>query len=132
MKTIKFRVWDKLEKRFIYPDEGYQGHYVLDLNGRFHNLQNGSGGDEYVVQQYTGVKDIYIKEIYEGDIIEFETEAKKYNGLVAWVTGAFIILGNTMDEDKTVTHILLKDLDVFNYKVRVIGDSFEDPELLKQ
>jgi hypothetical protein len=72
-----------------------------------------------------------MKEIYEGDIIEFETVNKKYNGLVAWVTGAFIILGNTMDEDKTVTHILLKDLSIFNYKVSVIGNSYENPELLK-
>jgi len=130
-RKLKFRAWDKLEKRFIYPDNGYQGHYVLDLNGRFHNLQNGSGGDEYVVQQFTGLKEKNGKEIYEGDIIEFETEAKKYNGLVAWVTGAFIIFGNTMDEDKTVTHILLKDLNIFNYKVRVIGNSYENPELLK-
>lgn len=69
---FKFRVWDKLNKSFIYPDKGYQGHFVLDLNGKFHNLQNGSGGDEYIVQQYSGIKDSNDKEIYEGDVVTFK------------------------------------------------------------
>lgn len=131
---LKFRAWDKLEKRFIYPDKGYQGHYVLDLNGRFHNLQNGSGGDEYVVQQWTGFKDSEGNEIYEGDIIEFETDNKNYRGLIAWTIGAYNILANTLDEEKTVTHIWLKHIykDIFNYKVRVIDNSFENPGILKQ
>lgn len=73
---FKFRVWDKLEKRFIYPDKGYQGHYVLDLNGRFQNLQNGSGGDECVVQQFTEQKDSKGTDVYEGDIVKIIYEGK--------------------------------------------------------
>ena len=133
-RTLKFRAWDKLAKQFIYPDKGYQGHYVLDLNGRFQNLQNGSGGDEYVVQQFTGFKDIDMKEIYEGDNIEFQTDNKNYRGLIAWTLGAYNVLANTLDEEKISTRIWFKDLyeDIFNYKVRVIGNSYENPELLKQ
>ena len=69
MNNKKFRVWDKLEKRFVYPDKGYQGHYTLSLNGKFHNLQNGSGGSEYDVHQFVGILDKNMKEVYEGDVV---------------------------------------------------------------
>lgn len=67
----KFRVWDLYEKKFYYSDKDYQGHYVLSLDGKFTNLQNGAGGSEVVVQQYIGLHDKDGNDIYEGDFVFF-------------------------------------------------------------
>jgi uncharacterized phage protein (TIGR01671 family) len=123
MREFKFRAWDKLEKRFIYPDKGYQGHYVLDLNGRFQNLQNGSGGDEYVVQQFTGEYDKNKKEIYEGDIIRSYSEEfinENYEGEVVFVDAAF----HSKINEKEYAGLWSGD------DIEVIGNIFEHAESL--
>jgi hypothetical protein len=85
MNNKKFRVWDRLEQRFVYADKGYQGHYTLSLDGKFHNLQNGSGGDEYDVQQFLGILDANMKEIYEDDVVKFKTDFKEDIGVIRYM-----------------------------------------------
>lgn len=128
MKTNKFRVWDKLAERFIRPDKGFQGHYTLDLNGRFYDLGNGSGGDEYVVQQYIGVDDKNKNPIYEGDIVSFQyRDEGLYHGVVDF-------------DDMYAGYSVQKSLAFFgnmqitfhnSAELTVIGNIFENPELLK-
>jgi hypothetical protein len=122
-RKLKFRVWDKLEKRFIYPDKGYQGHYVLDLNGRFQNLHNGSRGDEYVVQQFTGEYDKNKTPIYEGDIIRSYSEEfinENYEGEVVFVDATF----DVKIDEKTYAGLWSGD------DIEVIGNVFEHGESL--
>ena len=119
-RTLKFRAWDTLAKKFTYPDKGYQGHYVLTLNGEFWNLQNGSGGDEYVVQQWTGFVDRNGKDIYEGDFLDDSHFPITFND------GKFVV---------AVSGARIFDLEEFfeeSIEPTVRGNIFENSELLKQ
>jgi hypothetical protein len=128
MRNPKFRVWDKLDQRMICPDVGYQGHYALSLDGHFHNLQNGSGGKEYIIQQFTGLKDKNGKKICEGDIIQLEGSPISYSiewDKYQWAINAHGALGCDPDWN----------IQPFNHCVYeraiVVGNVFETPELLE-
>jgi uncharacterized phage protein (TIGR01671 family) len=139
----EFRVWDKLEERFITSDKGYQGHYVLSLNGEFHNLQNGSGGKEYIVQQYTGLMDKNGRKIFEGDIVErlydvmcFKTEGGRiFEGCEP---SNFSIEKHIFNEVKWVGTgfdfggVFQIGWRLRNNSIKVVGNIFENYKLLEE
>ena len=143
---FKFRVWDKLAKRMIYSHNDNQQHFIIDLNGRFHNLQNGSGGDDYVIQQYTGLNDKNNIEVYEGDIVKINRyymrpipvnrrEDIEYKLIEGEIEIGQVIWGwNTQKYLVSYEHIRYddsEDFDKSSHRVEVIGNIFENPELLK-
>ena len=129
---FKFRVWDKLAKRMIYPHNDNQQHFIIDLNGRFHNLQNGSGGDDYVIQQYTGLTDNNDKEIYEGDILIYKSGSIPTTGVIGQVLyeadeGGYIFQWERKGPNQ---HHINLNCDVAFESV-IVGNIFEHSELLK-
>jgi hypothetical protein len=118
----KFRVWDRLDQRFIYSDKGYQGHYTLSLDGKFHNLQNGSGGSEYDVQQFLGILDKNMKEVFEGDVVKgiYGLEGLEIMGEVEYSNyrGAYVV-----DWNYEISNIELDSLEIIgNIKEHYIYD----------
>jgi uncharacterized phage protein (TIGR01671 family) len=126
---FKFRVWDKLAKRMIYPHNDNQQHFIIDLNGRFHNLQNGSGGDDYVIQQYTGLTDSNDDPIYEGDILKNHYDVG--NNIIGQVLyesdhGGYIFQWKRKGRGQDYKNL---NCDVAFESV-IVGNKFEHSELL--
>ena len=127
-RQLKFRVWDKLAERMIYPHNDNQQHFIIDLNGRFHNLQNGSGGDDYVIQQYTGLTDNNDDPIYEGDILKNHYDVS--NNIIGQVLyesdhGGYIFQWKRRGQDYKITNL---NCDVA-FKSVIVGNIFEHKEV---
>ena len=128
MRTIKFRFWSPQGKSFV---EQYK------YNGLVDELFDEREWRILVPSQYTDMKDCEQKEIWEGDIIEYERrltnkDSQKYTAIVSYADGAYLLLAKAVSLEGTLAHMWLHDLarDIYNSKVRVIGNKFENPELL--
>ena len=135
MREIKFRAWDK-EEKFMLQDihsmyDGSCNHKETEERyGWISCFDSFIDNDNYVVMQYTGLKNRNGTEIYEGDIIGFDdctsTESgyweQQCTGVVEWC-------------DETASFEVSNRLSAESYEVLdeclVIGNIYENPELLK-
>ncbi|WP_277984725.1 YopX family protein [Lactiplantibacillus plantarum] len=115
---IKFRVWDKEDK--AYTANKYLFEIVPD--GKAFDLVSAVDFDDsngLVIEQYTGLKDVNGKDVYEGDILE----NRKYRSIVKFASGKF--LADLIETIQTF------DLIGETHGSKVIGNVHENPELLK-
>lgn len=127
MREIKFRGYDKFDKRWVY---GYGLHQSIFIDGSSNAYVTAGIREVFIVDkesagQYTGCKDANGNEIYEGDILK----CKLYNGdyenyVIVW------------DEEDACFDAFNKDKSNFMVTSiwtasEIIGNIYENPELLE-
>ena len=78
---IKFRVWDKNKNK--YAIDGEEGSLTNLLRRDDWNMMD---PNDYIFEQFTGLKDMNGNKIYEGDILENQ----KYVSVVKFDKGKFL------------------------------------------
>ena len=101
-------------KRGTYGDPGPQAHIFVYENG-----YEGYRVDAKTIGQFTGLVDSTGKDIYEDDIISSEDGRI---GIVEFHNGSFVV--NYGDGIRQALY------EVQNWKVTILGNRFENPELL--
>ena len=112
MREIKFRAWDKINKRMII---------AMNNETICMSVFTGDRINEYNAMQYTGLKDKNDVEIYEGDIVNLGT---KNNFEVVYDLSSFSLRKNN-------GILCLLEIPYRNGDIVVIGNIYENPELLE-
>ena len=126
-REIKFRAWDKANNKMLYGKNlwGDKGRLFLRLDGEIEAASCGSiVTTNYVLMQYTGLKDKNGVEIYEGDWFR-DKNGIKYCVTIDYIGWLFINGDVGYRADKFFVNIPTKLNGI------VIGNVYEHLELLK-
>jgi len=145
MREIKFRAWDKTSKQMFYP------HYIQwAINGAYRISAVGmrwTREKEYLplglrtsmkikrieLMQFTGLKDKNGKEIYEGDIVQSIDwgQPKRAKAIVIFEGYEWRTVPKHRGSHKTSYELWSDIVGKEGGFVEVIGNIYENPELLK-
>jgi uncharacterized phage protein (TIGR01671 family) len=125
-RKIKFRAWDKIDNKMFAMgyNEGFWAFIEVE-------------SDRYEIMQFTGLHDEQDKEIYEGDIIEipwkFNPKQPHRKCVVTFNNDNASFTANYKDKNEIVRFLIdCGQMQADNEKYKVIGNIYENPELLKE
>ena len=135
MREIKFRAWDPDHGEMITKSDMRTNKegvaLMISLEGSLEDVAMERFDIHNIpLMQYTGLKDKNGAEIYESDKIEItyhnpmEPKEEKTHGVVKWLDGGFFIDDKELDT--------LHDVAMPTYAMEVIGNIYENKELLKE
>jgi uncharacterized phage protein (TIGR01671 family) len=146
IKAKDFRV--KLAMAGKPKNEGEWTYGEVHLQSTIPHIHEGM--DKYPIDvdtigQYTGLKDINGKEIYEGDILRVHVLVRDYDfsdefwrvGFIKFVLGKFVLVNctNYATSDLTIKHDFspckTAQCTYPKYRSEIIGNIYDNPELLK-
>lgn len=96
-------------------------HYIVSVDGFYHSI------DPSTVCQFTGLYDKKGRKIFEGDIVEGNSEYFTYThpyGKVVYDGGQYLISFDDVLED-------IECLGAWTNDVEIIGNIYDNPELLE-
>ena len=122
----KFRAWDTTKK------EMFKDTFAITESGEVVTVEQGFVTDtpdyvfvdHLVIMQSTGLKDKNGKEIFEGDVLK----NNKYITSVFYEDGAYCVKFRRTP-NTTVTMNVISFIE--KYKTRIVGNIYENPELLE-
>ncbi len=132
-RPFKFRIWDKTDSAWVSgPCEYLQLEKTFDLLGA-------TNRDNWIIQQYIGMQDNTGRDLYEGDIIEFDDTligGEKgigeimYDSDMMYFGPAFSmwVIDSVPDPEKP--NRSTRGASPFPYGGKIIGNIFENPEIL--
>lgn len=127
--TPKFRAWLKEEKEMIDVDEIHWSDGQLDFIGDGITFKCKS--DDLVLMQSTGLKDKNGKEIFEGDVVQYQNTkvpSADSKGVIRYfVNWAMFGIDIEHNEPRALFFNGLSD----HISLDVIGNIYENPELLE-
>jgi len=127
-REIKFRAWDVRHGKMWIHDYSKEGDYTFDkmnsVGGYYYNY-GVDQIDDFILMQYTELKDKNGVEIYEGDIIEVPHIVGVGFYTIIWEKGS---LGLRMERRFWRLNAFTVGWD--ETALKVVGNIHENPELL--
>ena len=125
MREIKFRCYDRFKQRWSNYKINDGTLYFMDKNtGVWYGSYNKRYKD-FNLMQCTGLKDKNNKEIYEGDILLDRNNKKPYK--VIFKNGSF-----RAEFEGDFEEYSFDLIDVVAQGCEIIGNIYENPELIKE